>query len=90
MCHLSGESGSSNRDPTHLIQQAAALTRSTYCERAQHVERGEGVAGEPLAVDAAHRVQARVEHAIRTGKDVGLGLSAINPGERSGLAAEAR
>ena len=33
----------------------------------------EGWLGQPACIDAAHRVHARVEDAIRTGKDCGLG-----------------
>ncbi len=34
-----------------------------------------GWLGQNACIDAAHRVQARIEDAIRTGKDTGLGHS---------------
>ena len=36
-------------------------------------ERNPGWRGQPAYIDAAHRVHARVEDAIRTGKDTGIG-----------------
>ena len=36
-------------------------------------ERTPGWRGQPAYIDAAHRVHARVEDAIRTGKDTGIG-----------------
>jgi hypothetical protein len=36
-------------------------------------ERAPGWRGQPACIDAAHRVHARVEDAIRTGKDTGIG-----------------
>jgi hypothetical protein len=36
-------------------------------------ERTRGWRGQPAYIDAAHRVHARVEDAIRTGKDCGIG-----------------
>ena len=39
----------------------------------QPARRHRGWRGQPAYIDAAHRVHARVEDAIRTGKDCGIG-----------------